>query len=105
MDDPKNLHVIVEPISPIKLDHKKFLVNRDTTIGQFIYKLRQRMTLKQEEALFMHVKGKNGEEAISISQLMSQVHHEYKNEQGILVFVLRSEEVFGSFKLYEQFEK
>ncbi len=90
-----NVKVVVEAIHPIKMDHKKYLASKDETIGQFMYKLRKKIALKPEEALFMNVKSGFQEVAVSVSQLMSQVFQEFHNPDNEVHFVLRSEEVFG----------
>jgi GABA(A) receptor-associated protein len=93
-----NVRVVIDAVAPIKIDHKKYLVPKDETIGQFIYKLRKKIALKPEEALFMNVKSGLQEVAVSVSQLMSQVFQEFHNTDNEVHFVLRSEEVFGAYE-------
>jgi GABA(A) receptor-associated protein len=90
-----NIRVVIDAIDPIKIDHRKYLVPKDETIGQLMQRLRKRIALKPEEALFMTVKSGFQEVAVSVSQLMSQVFQEFHNQDNELHFVLRSEEVFG----------
>jgi GABA(A) receptor-associated protein len=87
--------VIVEkhnsPDTPIITD-RKFLVPRAHTVGQFIHLIRQRMTLKPEQAMFLFI---NEKTIPPTSAVMSQLYTEHKDTDGFLTFTYCIENTFG----------
>jgi len=100
---PDKILAIARKMSDAKLpqlDSYKFIVPGDLTVGQFIYKLRQRLTLKDMEALFVYVDTGseptcNKLELCLQSELMSQLYARAKQPDGGLYFVYREEDTFG----------
>jgi GABA(A) receptor-associated protein len=94
-DNPDRVPVIVEkhssPDTPMISD-RKFLVPLTFTVGQFMHLIRQRMTLKPEQALFLFI---NEKTIPPTSALISQLYKEYKDTDGYLTFTYCIENTFG----------
>ncbi len=73
------------------LDKHKYIVPKDTSVGQFLYILRRRMQLQPDKALFIFINNT----LPTSSQTMSEIYHQYKSADGILRIVCTSESVFG----------
>ena len=69
----------------------KYLVPKDMTMGNFIYVLRNNITLKSSQALFVFV----GNLIVSNSQLLGEVYNRHKNEDKFLYVIYSSENTFG----------
>jgi len=94
---PDRIPVIVErsqkaePDVPF-IDKKKFLVP-DLTVGQFVYVIRKRMTLRPEKALYLHFNNK----LYSTSDLMRNVYEAEKDPECSFLFcTYTGENTFGS---------
>ena len=88
---PHHIPVIVFAPDDLKLNKHKFLIQRDMTVGQFMYILRGRITINENDALFLFVNN----HMVSVSQLISIVYKEHKNESGFVYFHLQKEATFG----------
>ncbi|ORY23604.1 light chain 3 [Neocallimastix californiae] len=66
------------------IDKNKFLVPSSLTIGQFMYVIRKRLKLQQEDAIFLFVNGV----IPPVANIMSVVYEEHKDEDVILNFYL-----------------
>lgn len=91
---PDRIPVIVEkaPTANLKsIDKNKYLVPSDLTVGQFIYIIRKRLSLKQQEALFVFINNilppANG--------MISTVYNQYKDNDGFLYIIYSGENTFG----------
>jgi GABA(A) receptor-associated protein len=73
------------------LDKHKYLVPKDMTLGQFVYVIRRRIKLKPEKAIFVFVNNV----LPPVSQLISQLYEEHKDEDGFLYLTYGSENTFG----------
>jgi GABA(A) receptor-associated protein len=89
------LSVVIQPISPVELVNKKLLVHKDWTFGKFMFLIRKNIKISSECAIFLTVSYKNREYHISNSDLMSTIHHSYKNDDDCLIVIARSENTFG----------
>lgn len=92
---PNRIPVISEklPGSNIAdIDKKKYLVPADLTVGQFIYVIRKRIELAQEEAIYVFV-GKNHQ--VKTADLMSEIYKQYADEDGFLYIMYAAENMFG----------
>jgi GABA(A) receptor-associated protein len=95
---PGRIPVIVEPsirganLPP--LDKQKFLVPGDLSIGQFIFVIRKRMVLSQEQALFVFV----GNTLPTTSTLLRELYATYKDHDGFLYMSISGENTFGKGK-------
>lgn len=74
------------------LDRQKYLVPCDLTAGQFTAIIRARIKLAPEEALYLFMAGKV---LPPMSQLMSQVYKDNKDEDGFLYVLVNGEATFG----------
>ena len=74
-----------------KLSKNKFLVPRSITFGQFMYIIRSRMKLKQEQALFIFVNNI----LPTNSQTVQEIYQQHKDEDGFLYCLITAENTFG----------
>jgi GABA(A) receptor-associated protein len=73
------------------IDKTKYLVPKDLTIGQFIYVIRNRMSLGAEKGLFLFVNDK-----IPYStQYINEVYHTDRDADGFLYISYATENTFG----------
>lgn len=73
------------------LDKQKYMVPKNTTVGQFLYILRKRFRLPSDKALFIFVNNT----LPASSQTMNEVYQHHKSPDGILRITCTSESVFG----------
>jgi GABA(A) receptor-associated protein len=71
----------------------KFLVPPDQTFGEYIYEIRKRLKLTEEQSLFMFVNNS----IPSSSSTMGDVYEKCKDEDGFLKFIFCEENTFGNF--------
>jgi GABA(A) receptor-associated protein len=88
---PHHIPVIVFAPDDLNLNKHKFLIQQDMTVGQFMYILRGRINLNENDAIFLFVNNT----MVSVSQLISIVYKEYKNESGFVYLHLQKEATFG----------
>jgi GABA(A) receptor-associated protein len=90
---PDRIPIICETLDKKapKLDKKKFLVPCDLTMGQFMFILRKRINLKQEEAIYLFVNNT----ICPSSALMSSIYDKNIDEDGFLYIKYNGESTFG----------
>jgi GABA(A) receptor-associated protein len=92
---PDRIPIICEKLYGQKdlpdIDKNKYLVPYDLTLGQFIYVIRQRMKLNQDEAMFLFVNNK----FISINQTIMNIYYYEKDPDGFLYIKYSKETTFG----------
>ena len=92
---PDKIPVICERHNDCKtvksLSKKKYLVSMDYTCGQFMYIIRNQLSLPAEHAIFLFVDGN----IPSTAQTMSQLYALYKDPDGFLYVNYASENTFG----------
>ena len=91
---PNRIPVIVERSAKSTIDNidkKKYLVPNDLTIGQFLFVIRKRIKLTPEKAIYIFVNNT----LPPSSELMSNIYHSHKNEDGFLYFTYSGENTFG----------
>lgn len=76
----------------LTLDKSKFLVPFDLTVGQFMYVIRKRIKLKEDEAIFIFI----NDLLAPTSQCMGSVYKEHKDKDGFLYSMISLESTFGS---------
>ena len=74
------------------IDRFKFLAPHDITLGQFMYVVRKRIKLGDEESLFFFV---NENVLVNTSQTMITIYDSHKDEDGFLYITYCSENTFG----------
>ncbi|TSR75262.1 Gamma-aminobutyric acid receptor-associated protein-like 1 [Bagarius yarrelli] len=92
---PDKIPIIVERSSRSRapeLDKKKYLVPSDLTVGQLCFLIRQRVSMRPEEALFFFVKNSLPPSSCPLSVLYEE-HHE---EDLFLYMTYSSESVYGA---------
>jgi len=91
---PNRVPVIVEKKfgSDIpNIDKTKYLVPGDLTISQFLYVIRKRINLRDEQAIFIFIDNK-----IPFSQsLIKEIYTQDKHMDGFLYFEYSGENTFG----------
>lgn len=78
--------------SNIHLRNVKYLVPDSLTVGQFIYVLRNQLTLRSEEAIFLMINNTLPPTAAS----MSQIYEQHRDPDGFLYGVVCKESTFGT---------
>ena len=81
-----------------KIGSIKYLVQDHITVGQFIYILRKRIELQQEEALYLFVRDNKSKTQYTLcgNDEIITVYNNYKNEKDcILYLTYAGENVFG----------
>lgn len=75
------------------IDKNKYLVPKDLTVGQFMYVIRQRISLKPEKALFLYIKYEN--RLPPSSELLCNIYDKYKSQDELLYMTYQTENTFG----------
>jgi GABA(A) receptor-associated protein len=91
---PDKIPIIVElgrnsNLSP--LDKQKYLVPYDLSVAQFMFMIRKRLKLSQEQAMFLFINDK----LPITSQLLSILYPANKSDDGFLYITLMGETTFG----------
>tara|TARA_B100000073_G_scaffold331184_1_gene320349 strand:+ start:840 stop:1193 length:354 start_codon:yes stop_codon:yes gene_type:complete len=74
------------------IDKHKYLVPFDTTIGQFMYIIRKKLSLKSDTAIFLFING-----IIPPSnQTVIELYERYKDHDGFLYIDYSGENTFGN---------
>ncbi|XP_057996608.1 autophagy-related protein 8C-like [Hevea brasiliensis] len=74
------------------IEEKKYIVSADSTVGQFIYGICQKIKLDAEKAIFVLIKNT----LPPTGSLMSAIYEESKEEDGFLYVTYSGENTFGS---------
>jgi GABA(A) receptor-associated protein len=74
------------------IDKYKFLVPSNLTLGQFLYIIRKRIELNEQEALFVFI---NETILAKTSDEFGSLYESHKDEDGFLYLSYCSENVFG----------
>ena len=93
---PDKISVICEKHKKSKLeqlDKNKYLVTDKYKVYQFIHLLRNRISLKQQEALYLFVQGKI---LLKSDSKMSEVYAQYKDPDGFLYIEYCEYNSFGA---------
>jgi GABA(A) receptor-associated protein len=76
------------------LDKKKYLVPDNLTTGQFVYVIRNRLSLPSEKAIFLFI----GNSIPPSSTCLRDVYEQYKDNDGFLYIQYNEENVFGEMR-------
>ena len=92
----KQIPIILEKDSTFQyLDNYKsrYLINKDFTISQFIYLVRTKFNIPEEQAIFLSAKGKYH---LSGERIMSDIYERFKDkEDGFLYIIMSKQEIYG----------
>ena len=76
----------------LELTKKRYLLDKKSTVNQFMDLIRRKTTLQEGEALFLHVKGRY---SISGETTIEQIYKSYKDKDGFLYISYTNELIFG----------
>jgi GABA(A) receptor-associated protein len=81
----------------VDLEKNKYLVPREFTMGQFLFTVRKRLSLKPSEAIFVFVvNGANPQGILAnTSTFLSELYNNYADEDGMLYMVYNIENTYG----------
>lgn len=91
---PNKIPVIVERAGRTAIpdiDKSKYLVPGDLTVAQFMYLIRKRIKLANDQALFIYIGG----HLPASGALFSEIYQEHKDEDGFLYVLYTGESSFG----------
>lgn len=92
---PTKVPIIIEKEDNTRLPScrkQKILVEKDITVGQFLYIIRKNIDLDSSQALFMFV----NESCIPASDaLLGEVYNKYQDKDGFLYVLYSAENTFG----------
>ena len=74
------------------LKNHKFLIPKTITVSQFIYTIRLKIIIQDDQSLFFYV---NNDIIISGNTPMVEINDKYKNEDGFLYIKYSGESTFG----------
>lgn len=90
---PDRVPALVFAAPSLDLRRHKYLVPRDTTVGQFLFVIRKRLKLAPDQALFLFT------ESNTLPPTATTIHDAYEQhaneEDGFLYFHLCKESTFG----------
>lgn len=95
---PNHVPIIIEknPNSKInEIEKFKYLVPQDQTIGQFIYIIRKRIKINENESIFVFVKNI----LPRTSDMLKTIYEAHKDTDGFLYLLYSGENTFGKIKL------
>ncbi|KAA6379125.1 MAG: putative autophagy-related protein [Streblomastix strix] len=78
-----------------EIDKKKFLVQSDMTIGQFVYVIRKRIKLSPEKAIFVFIDNSIPPTAAVMSTIYAQYKMKHPTDDGFLYITYSGENTFG----------
>jgi GABA(A) receptor-associated protein len=91
---PDRIPIIVKKVDKSNvpnIDKTKYLVPKDLTMGQFLFVIRKRIKLRQEQGLYIFVNGT----IPSTNEIVSNIYNKYKNNDGFLYVEYAGENTFG----------
>ena len=97
---PDKIPIICEkdPKSKIKkIEKTKYLIEKTLNLPQFSGTIRNKLELKETDALFFLV---NGKISLSGTVQMEDVYKNYKEKDGFLYITYSSEETWGNKSIY-----
>ena len=77
-------------VEPLK--KKNYLLEKKSTVGQFILKIRNKIKIKEDEALFLEAKGKY---AVFGEKLIGELYNSFKDDDGFLYIMYTTELIYG----------
>ena len=89
---PNSVPIIVDCKKEINLDKNKFIVPNDLTVGQFMYVLKKRIKINQEQSIFILCNN----ELIINTEVINNLFYRYKNNDGFLYIIISLENTFGN---------
>lgn len=84
--------IIVDSDKDIKLDKNKYIVPDNLNIGQFIYILKKRISIKAEQSIFLLCNNI----LVSNTELIRNLYNKNKEYDGFLYIIIALENTFGN---------
>lgn len=90
---PNNIPIILKKSgrNTPDIDKYKFMVPKDMQVSQFVYTIRKRIKLREEEAIFIFFRG----ELANSSSTMYEIYEKHKSDDDILYGFYSLENTFG----------
>jgi GABA(A) receptor-associated protein len=97
---PDKIPVIVEAHkekNALEMRGTRFLIGESESVHKLIFEARKKMdNIRPEEALFFFCKSAKGGEVLApSSSTMGQLYDKYKDDDGLLYFIVTREQVYG----------
>ncbi|KAF1800182.1 autophagy protein Atg8 ubiquitin like protein [Mucor lusitanicus] len=92
---PDRIPIICEKVegnSIARMSKQKYLIPSDICLGQFIYSIRKNIKLSEEKVIYMYIGGS----IPTISESLSSLYTQYKDEDGFLYLSYAGENTFGA---------
>jgi GABA(A) receptor-associated protein len=71
---------------------KKYLIEKDMTVGQVMYVIRKRVNITEKMAIFLFI---DGNVLPTSTQTAGELYKQYKRNDGLLYLTYRAESTFG----------
>ncbi|KAH7826580.1 Autophagy-related protein 8 A (Atg8A) [Monocercomonoides exilis] len=98
-EHPERIPVIVEKYEKSDcpdIDKKKFLVQKEMKMAQFICVIRRRIALQENQSLFLFVDNKPPSMAATLASIYDKFRKKHKkDDDGFLYVVYADQETFG----------
>ena len=88
--NPDTVPIIVQPHGDLQISKTKFLVYKETTISEFMLKIRKYVSVNKFEAIFLFVNN-----TLLPNRTTFQTAYDEHNNDGILYIQIRKEATFG----------
>lgn len=75
-----------------KVDKQKYLMQREITIGQFLYIIRQKINIDQSESIFLLI---NNATIPSTGSSIGEIYDKLQDNDGFLYITYSSQQTFG----------
>jgi microtubule-associated protein 1 light chain len=95
---PNRVPIIISSTSFKEHGQHRFIVPNNITVSEFMKILRNKVSLKQEEAIFIFVKDKslnNDAVIVPSSSSIESIYNQYKDNNMVLNLIYEKEAVFG----------
>jgi GABA(A) receptor-associated protein len=90
---PNSIPIVLKKsgINTPDIDKYKFMVPREMQISQFIYTIRKRIKIREDQALFIFFRG----ELVNSASTLYEVYENHKSDDDILYGFYSLENTFG----------
>ena len=75
-----------------EIEKKKYLMQKDVTIGQFMFIVRKQIKIDESESIFLLV---NNQAIPSTSSTMGEIYEKYADKDGFLYITYSAQQTFG----------
>ncbi|KAH7825872.1 putative microtubial binding protein [Monocercomonoides exilis] len=98
-EHPDRIPVIVEKLEKSTcpdIDKKKFLVQKEMMMAQFIYVIRRRISLRDDQSLFLFIDNRPPSMSAPLSSIYEKFKKKHKkDDDGFLYVLYTDQETFG----------